>query len=67
MDKEKRLMTFGACIVGAVVLYMFVTVFVKPVIDNSAFMVSLATFILGYYWGSSKGSQDKNDLMKGGG
>jgi hypothetical protein len=65
-DKDKRLMQFGACIVGAVVAYMFVTIWVKPVVDNSVFMVSLATFILGYYWGSSKGSQDKDNLMKKG-
>jgi len=63
-DKEKKLMRFGALIVAAVVAYMFVTVWVKPVVDNTTFMVGMAMLIIGYYWGSSKGSQDKNDLLK---
>jgi len=63
-DKEKKLMRFGALIVAAVVAYMFVTIWVSPVVDNTTFMVGMAMLIIGYYWGSSKGSQDKNDLLK---
>lgn len=65
-DKEKTLMVFAAGIVAAVILYMFITVWFKPVVDNTTFMVGMGMLILGYYWGSSKGSQDKNDLIKRG-
>ncbi len=65
-DKEKKLMVFAAGIVSSVILYMFITVFVKPLVDNTTFMVGMGMLILGYYWGSSKGSQDKNELIKRG-
>ena len=45
------------------VAYVFVCAWHKPVIDLSAPILSIITLLLGYYWGSSKGSADKSAAM----
>ena len=40
--------------------YCFLCMFFKPVVDLTAPILSMATLLLGYYWGTSKSSADKD-------
>lgn len=45
--------------------YLFLAHFWKAGgVDSSAFFISIASGIVGYYWGSSKGSQDKDEALR---
>jgi hypothetical protein len=57
---DKTKMFYAAVSIG----YLFLSHFYKPVgIDSSAFFISIASGLTGYYWGSSKGSQDKTNIL----
>lgn len=65
MDDKTNTFYAALSIILFCFLYLFVAHFWKPVgTDSSAFFIAIASGIVGYYWGSSKGSQDKTDLLK---
>ncbi len=65
MDERTRMFLAAVSIILICFGYLFLAHFWKPTgADSSAFFISIASGIVGFYWGSSKGSQDKNDLMK---
>lgn len=65
MDDKTKMFYAACCIVGICIGYLFMSHFYKPIgIDSSAFFISIASGLTGFYWGSSKGSQDKDELLK---
>lgn len=65
-DKIKLYMFLAATIyIGIVLGYCFVLVWIKPLMDLSAPLLSIGTLLLGYYWGTSKSSSDKDGRNKG--
>lgn len=70
--EDKKIMLYAAlAILGACFLYFFAVTFM-PIPASGAKYADLIlgaligsgfTAIAGYYWGSSKGSADKNDAM----
>ena len=64
-DMTKKYQFFAAVFIILVGLgYIFLCAFWKPVVDLTAPILGLIMLLTGYYWGSSKGSQDKADTMK---
>jgi hypothetical protein len=64
MDDKTKMFYAAVAIVGVCIGYLFLSHFYKPVgIDSSAFFISIASGLTGYYWGSSKGSQDKTNIL----
>jgi len=43
--------------------YIFLCAFIKPIIDLTTPILSLITLLVGYYWGSSKSSQERSDMQ----
>lgn len=64
MDDKLRMFYAALCVIGVCFGYLFVAHFYKPIgLDSSTFFIAIASGIVGYYWGSSKGSQDKTDIL----
>lgn len=65
-DKTKKYQFSAAMLVILFcIAYLFVCAWHKPVVDLTAPVLSIITLLLGYYWGSSKGSADKSETLKG--
>ena len=63
-DGTKKYQFYAALsIVLICIAYLFICAWHKPVIDLTAPVLSLITLLVGYYWGSSKGSVDKSDTI----
>lgn len=60
-DKLTLYMFLAATVYIAVVMaYCFILIWTKPVVDLTAPLLSIGTLLLGYYWGTSKSSSDKD-------
>jgi hypothetical protein len=66
MEEKIRLYQFWAAMffIAAALGYYFACIFVKPVVDLTSSISNVAMLLIGYYFGSSKSSQDKGDAMK---
>jgi hypothetical protein len=63
-DKLKMRMFYAACgFVLIVLLYCFFCFFQKPQLDMTTPLLGLAMLLVGYYWGTSKGSSDKSEII----
>lgn len=63
-DRIKGRMFNAACFfVFLVFCYCFLGFFWKPAMDLSTALVGIATFLLGFYYGTSKSSEDKNKTI----
>jgi hypothetical protein len=47
--------------------YFFLCAFIKPVVDLTTPLLGLAMLLVGYYWGTSKSSADKDKVIQQGG
>lgn len=64
MDDKSRMFWAAVSIILICFGYLFLAHFWKATgADSSAFFISIASGVTGYYWGSSKGSADKTDIM----
>jgi len=64
-DKVKSKMFYAACFFIIVVLsYCFLCFFQTPKLDMTTPLLSFATLLIGYYWGSAKGSADQREEAK---
>ena len=61
MDDQAKKYQFPAAIFIVVLClaYLFICAWHKPEIDLTAPVLGVVMLLLGYYWGSSKSSQDK--------
>jgi len=72
MDAKKQLLYFAIGIVAVCFVYFFCVTFIKIPEGGQRYADLILGFLIGtavasvlnFYWGSSKGSQDKNDLIK---
>lgn len=63
-NKLKTRMFYAACVfVGVVLVYCFLCFFQKPQLDMTTPLLGLAMLLVGYYWGTSKGSSDKSETI----
>jgi len=59
-DKLKQWMFIAAFLLLLITLaYCFVCIWVKPVVDLSTPILGITMLLIGYYWGTSKSSADK--------
>ena len=65
MDEKFKLYQFYAAMVFILIGlgYCFTCVWVKPVIDLSTPIVGISMLLLGYYWGTSSSSKDKDKTI----
>jgi hypothetical protein len=63
-DTAKRYQFAAAlAIILICISYLFVCAWHKPVIDLTAPVLSIITLLIGYYWGSSKSSQERSEMQ----
>jgi hypothetical protein len=63
-DKLKQKMFYAACVFVLIVLvYCFLCFFQKPQLDMTTPLLGMAMLLVGYYWGTSKGSADKTETI----
>jgi hypothetical protein len=63
-DKLNTRMFYAACcFVSVVLIYCFFCFFQKPQLDMTTPLLGLAMLLVGYYWGTSKGSADKSETI----
>lgn len=70
-DYERKVILFMACaLLGASVLFYFLVLFIELKPDQNEIMASGMTYmrdigmlLIGFYWGGSKGSKDKDTLL----
>ncbi len=61
MDDFKAKMFYAACgFVCIALIYSFICIWFKPVVDLTTPMQNMAYLLIGYYWGTSKSSADKD-------
>lgn len=71
MDEEKKVILYFAGAILSVVFIMVALIIFAPIPVTGqehakyalAFLLGVASTIISYFWGSSKGSADKTDLM----
>ena len=71
MDEEKKVILYFAGAILAVVFIMVALIIFAPIPETGqehakyalAFLLGVASTIVSYFWGSSKSSADKTDLM----
>ena len=65
MDEKFKLYQFYAAMMFILIGlgYCFTCVWVKPVIDLSTPIVGISMLLLGYYWGTSSSSKDKDNTI----
>ena len=60
-DKIQLQMFQAACVfIMITLIYAFICIFVKPVVDLTTPIFGMGMLLLGYYWGPSKSSKDKD-------
>lgn len=72
MDQKKQLLRFAIFIVTVCFVYFFCITFLTVPPGGQRYADLILGFLIGtafasvmnFYWGSSKGSQDKDNLMK---
>ena len=72
MNEKKPLLYFAMGIIAACFAYFFAITFLPIPAGGQRYADLILGFLLGtacasvfnYYWGSSKGSQDKNDILR---
>ncbi len=66
MEDKVRLYSFfaAALFILACLTYVFICIWIKPAIDLTVPVMGIITFLLGFYYGSSKSSQDKSDRIE---
>ncbi len=66
MEERIRLLSFTSAVFIVIVClgYVVMCAWHKPAIDLSAPVLSIITLLLGYYYGSSKSSQDKSERIE---
>ena len=65
MEDKVRLYSFFAAtaFITACLAYVFICIWIKPEIDLTVPVMGIITFLLGFYYGSSKSSQEKGDKI----
>ena len=63
-DTIKTYQFMGAmAIIFICIAYLFICIWIKPMVDLSAPVLSIITFLLGFYYGSSKASQARAEMQ----
>jgi hypothetical protein len=65
MGNDAKKYQFPAAI-GLIVVclaYIFLTIWHKPISDQSAAVLGIIMLLIGYYWGSSKTSQERSEMQ----
>ena len=62
-DAKKYQFPAAIAIVGVCLAYLFMTAWLKPTIDHSSTVTGIVMLLIGYYWGSSKTSQERSEML----
>ena len=63
-DTVKKYQFVAAVMIICICLaYIFIAAWHAPKVDLTAPVLSIITLLLGYYWGSSKSSQERSDMQ----
>ena len=62
-DAKKYQFPAALLIVLICLAYLFICAWHKPVVDLTAPVLSTITLLIGYYWGSSKTSQERSEMQ----
>jgi hypothetical protein len=66
MDDKIKLYSFYAAVMFVLIglVYCFILIWLKPTVDLATPILGLVMLLIGYYWGTSKSSADKDKTIE---